>query len=106
MWRGYPFALAHYGLAICTEWISRGYRDTCFEKIDEMMWHGLFDHASVYDTDSTPHAPMMPPWLGDDALHISHQSNLIRKDPAFYRPIFSNDVSDDLPYVWPMPWTR
>jgi hypothetical protein len=42
-----------------------------------------------------------PPWLGDEQLHRSHQSNLIRKDPGFYRPLFP-DVPPDLPYVWPV----
>lgn len=36
MWFGYPFALCHYGQAICTEWISRGYRDACLDQVNEM----------------------------------------------------------------------
>ncbi len=43
----------------------------------------------------------LPPWLGDPALHRSHQPSLLRKDPEFYRPLFGPDVPDDLPYVWP-----
>ena len=39
-------------------------------------------------------------WLGDPAVHRSHQSALVRKDPDHYRPLFP-DVPDDLPYVWP-----
>ena len=39
-------------------------------------------------------------WLGDDALHLSHRSALLRKDPAFYGPIFGT-IADDLPYYWP-----
>ena len=42
----------------------------------------------------------LPPWLGRRALHRSHQSALVRKDPVHYRPFFPN-VPDDLPYVWP-----
>ena len=42
----------------------------------------------------------LPPWLGDEALHLSHRSALYRKDPEFYRPLFGT-VPDDLPYVWP-----
>ena len=44
----------------------------------------------------------MPRWLGDEAFHLSHRSNLVRKDPEFYRLRFG-DVPDDLPYVWPTP---
>ena len=43
----------------------------------------------------------MPPWLGDDAFHRSHQSNLVRKLPEHYGDLFP-DVPDDLPYIWPV----
>ncbi|WP_344904429.1 hypothetical protein [Actinomadura meridiana] len=42
----------------------------------------------------------LPPWLGDPALHRSHRSALVRKDPDFYGPRFPG-VPADLPYVWP-----
>jgi hypothetical protein len=44
----------------------------------------------------------LPAWLGREDFHRSHQSALLRKDPAHYRPIFGLDVPDDLPYVWPV----
>lgn len=91
MWSGHSLALIEYGEAICTEWIRRGYRDTVLEKLDEKRWHGLFSSAFV-------HAPA---WLGDEDLHLSHQSNLVRKDPEFYTPKFPG-VPSDLPYVWPV----
>lgn len=43
----------------------------------------------------------LPPWLGDPVFHRSHRSSLIRKDPAFYRPLWPDDP-DDLDYVWPV----
>lgn len=46
--------------------------------------------------------PTTPPWLGDEAFHRSHQSNLLRKLPEHYGPLFPG-VPDDLPYVWPQP---
>lgn len=82
MWRGYEGMLVEYGVAICDEWINRGYKDTCRDKILE------FD----------PGDRVVPFWLGDPDLHRSHQSNLNRKDPDFY----TFDVPDDLPYVWPV----
>ena len=30
------------------------------------------------------------------------KADSLRKDSAHYRPIFGNDVPDDLPYVWPV----
>ncbi len=87
-WRGHENALVAYGLAICSEWTARGYRDTCAEKI-----------AALADEDGSNE---LPPWLGDDAFHQSHRSKLVRKDPAHYRPQFP-DVPDDLDDVWPLP---
>ena len=86
MWRGYECVLIDYGLAVCDEWhCERGYKDTCAEKIASFSGDGW----------------IRPPWLGDTAFHRSHQSNLIRKNPEHYGPIFW-DVPDDLPYVWPV----
>ena len=40
-------------------------------------------------------------WLTDDLI-LSHRSNLIRKAPEHYAPLWP-DVPDNLPYVWPVP---
>lgn len=85
MWRGHEPALARYGLVMCNEWIGRGYNDNC-----------RAEFVTALSADAS-----MPPWLGDDAFHLSHQSNLVRKLPTHYRPLFP-DVPDDLPYVWPI----
>ncbi len=85
MWKGYEASLAFYGLCIGSEWIRRGYKDTCYTKILEFVKEG--NH---------------PKWLGDKKFHLAHQSNLIRKKPEYYRPIFGNDVPNDMPYYWPV----
>lgn len=87
MWRGYEAALINYGIAVCDEWMQRGYEDTCKFKL--LYLRAIFDGE-----------PMTPTWLGDGAIHRSHQSNLVRKDPEYYGPRFP-DVPADLPYVWP-----
>lgn len=43
-----------------------------------------------------------PKWLGDNAFHASHRSNLLRKDSKWYGQ-FNWSEPDDLPYVWPQP---
>ncbi|HEX8685814.1 MAG TPA: selenide, water dikinase SelD, partial [Pyrinomonadaceae bacterium] len=51
-------------------------------------------------------AGLLPSWIGDEALHRSHRSNLLAKDPEFYRPRFTERFGpepDDLPYLWPEP---
>ena len=81
MWRGYEDALKAYMNACIDEWVRRGYQNNM-----EKMEHSP--------------DPLMPPWFGDPEFHRSHQSNLIRKVPAYYSRIFPG-VPDDLPYVWP-----
>jgi hypothetical protein len=85
MWRGHRLALVQYGLAVCAEWRRRGYADTCTTKIAAFI----------------PPADMgLPSWLGDPAFHLSHRSNLVRKLPEHYGPMFPG-VPANLPYVWP-----
>ena len=92
MWRGYEDALVYYGLCICEEWINRGYKDTCFGKISAFY--------SRIGTGNDLPLPM-PPWLGDEQFHLSHKSNLIRKYPEHYSPLWP-DVPDNIPYKWPV----
>ena len=85
MWKGHEEALGSYGVTVCRAWFVLGFADTCELKLREEL----------------AAAGALPPWLGDPALHRSHQSSLLRKDPGFYRPMFP-DTPDDLPYVWPV----
>lgn len=96
MWRGFVPALVQYGVAICDEWRSRGRADAVREQLLE------FSGGQLVGWDELRREGMLPPWLGRDALHASHQSALVRKDPDHYRALF-HDVPDDLPYVWPDP---
>lgn len=86
MWQENIAGLAAYGVAICDEWISRGYRDTCRDKISS--------HIAPDPTD-------LPSWWGDPRVHDSHKSNLLRKDFSFYVR-YSWAVPTDTPYFWPI----
>lgn len=86
LWRGYEGTLAVYGQVMCMEWINRGYNDTMLSRFANYILN--------FDTFD------LPPIIGNTAFHLSHQSNLIRKDPEYYRPIFGADIPDNLPYVW------
>lgn len=92
MWRGYEPALALYGTIMCREWRRRGYVDNLRSYFDGLLSEYLAD---------TNAALVMPPWLYDDAVVLSHRSNLIRKDEDFYGPKWP-DVPNDLPYIWPV----
>lgn len=86
MWRQYPVALAEYGVVICDEWKRRGYNDSLQPKFRDFLSENFDDLEQPY-------------WLGDYEFHRSHQSNLLRKDLAYYGLEFAG-VPDDLPYVW------
>lgn len=90
MWIGYESALIEYGIAICKEWRARGYKDTCLEKIQ--AYH---EHFRI-------RGKCLPHWLGDKDFHLSHRSNLLRKDYEYYSKHFPDEPSD-LPYIWPKP---
>jgi hypothetical protein len=90
MWQGCEIALANYGIAMCEEWIARGYKDTTLPRLVEIR-EELWGESEDF-----------PSWWGEEELHLSHQSNLIRKDPIYYGELFIN-VPDDLPYYWPQP---
>lgn len=90
MWNGYEKALCVYAIAICDEWIARGYNDTMRERF--VQWSSQLDDNNEQ--------LKMPPWLGDQEFHRSHQSNLVRKFPEHYKEQFP-DVPEDLEYLWP-----
>lgn len=85
MWRGHADALYMYSIAMITEWTSRGYKDTCYDKITN-VWRTLPMGTS-------------PAWLGREDLHASHRSNLLRKLPAWYGQYGWTEPAT-LPYVW------
>ena len=95
MWEGHHLALVSYQEAIVFEWHDiRGYKDTCWQKSLDL----LTDEDMVLYLN---HLYEMPAWLGDEAFHRSHQSNLVRKSPEHYAPQFPG-VPADLDYIWPL----
>jgi hypothetical protein len=81
MWEGYEPALVNYHDACVMEWWGRGYSS-----------HTLLNLPVNWN---------MPLWWGNPAIHLSHQANLVRKDPAFYGPRFPGVEPSDV-YVWPV----
>jgi hypothetical protein len=99
MWRGYEEALGRYGLTCCEVWLELGHGDTCATTIaEDLRAAGV---TAVRSQAQLAEAHALPPWLGDEDLHRSHRSALVRKDPEYYRPRFP-DAPDHLPYHWPV----
>lgn len=88
MWRGHEWHLLQYGIIVCREWDRRGYEDRLGSWFHNHQW--------------TMRRGEEPPWMGDSRLHRSHQSNLIRKLPEWYREQFPWMRRDDIPYFWPV----
>lgn len=83
MWMQYSGALVRYGLTMCDEWISLGYRDSCR---DQILSFGL-------DTHQTPE------WL-TEAFCATHRAALLYKDYEFYSK-FGWKEEPAQNYFWP-----
>ena len=86
MWRGYEDALCLYYNACCEEWARRGGRNVVCqpEKVDARR-------------------AKMPPWLGDDELHVTHRSALLHKLPGHFEQFGWDVVDPKVDYLWPRP---
>jgi hypothetical protein len=87
MWKGSEKYLVDYNIAICREWIERGYNDTILNRMAMFILHDELGEE-------------IPSFIGDENFHASHRSNLLRKDPVWYGK-YGWMESNDLPYVWP-----
>ena len=95
MWRGHEYWLLQYGWEMCAEWIKRGYADTLQRWFDKQQGlHVPFGFG--FTLDSKPDMPWLTP-----SFCLSHRSNLIRKLPSHYGPMWP-DVPNNLPYIWPL----
>jgi hypothetical protein len=103
MWNGHEAWLADYYNRSIDEWISRGYKNT-MPKIE-------VTNACEYVPEKSRfvYFKMIENCVWSEQPHFitaefckSHQSNLIRKKPEYYRPIFGNDIPDNLEYIWPV----
>lgn len=86
MWVGHEDSVLYYAKLCCERWIQLGYKDTVMPKVRALskifpVWYRL------------------PEWFGDDAIHQSHRSNLLRKSPSYYQQFWPTEPSN-LPYKW------
>lgn len=89
MWEGYEGLLSTYGITFANVLKERfGEDNIAINYLREVFAN---THYSPVD---------FPEWLGDENLHASHRSNLLRKDPEYYGQ-FGWKESHDLPYIWP-----
>lgn len=87
MWKGYERCLIDYNLAICEEWIKRGYRDSMTEKT--LSYLDVFEGKGVE-----------PPWMGRKYLHDSYKGILFHKNPEHYKQFMPYLMFNKL--LWPV----
>jgi hypothetical protein len=93
MWQGYEgFLLYFYLQWIFHEWIKKCFKnEKCaetYERLCNVCKYPGFENIKT------------PKWL-DVHFIESHRSNLIRKNPEFYKPLFP-DTKEGLEYIWPV----
>lgn len=88
MWEGYTDALKLYHNKCLNEWINRG------------MMNSMEFYVIRGDINPRPSLLDLPAWMGDSRLHYSHQANLYRKDPKYYKMFSIHDKN--APYWWPV----
>lgn len=94
MWRGgFEVSLFDYAHAMDEEWSARRGKS-------HGAWLNLIKYVDEYNPTIFRGALFHPEWLGDERLHSSHRSNLLRKDPEWYGQ-FGWTESPDMPYFWP-----
>ncbi len=103
MWQGCLEALGRYSLTCCEVWVEGGRQDTVATTlVADLAAAGVTEVRGQAELEATGAVPW---WWGHELVHRSHRSALLRKDDAFYGPLFPG-VEDDLAYVWPGPEPR
>jgi hypothetical protein len=100
MWKNNRLMLISYTIAMCNEWSSRGYQDSIKNRVTRLV-SPLYPADTLSQQYIVEHYPaQIPSWLGDERLHRSHRSNLIRKFPEHYSQYWQEP--DNISYYWPV----
>lgn len=91
MWRGHEMSLCTYGMVICSEWSSRGYKDNMFNRIADIYTDLFYSNACCEN----------PSWLGVEKFHSSHRAALLFKNYEWYKQ-FNWAEEPKLEYYWPV----
>lgn len=75
MWRNYDMGLFSYLESVKDECVNRGIST-------DKNWSAILDmHEKNWHRGNNV---VMPPWWGDDRVHLSHRYNLFHKAPELY----------------------
>lgn len=112
MWRGCEQALAMYLLFGVEELLARGYdyrdRPWCHELVKMLPIQPIKSVESALSAHRfILNRCILPPWLGDEAIHASHRGVLLWKNPEWYSQFGWKDKprpprpDGKMDYVWP-----
>ena len=91
------FLVMDYIPFIMQEWEIRGFKNIRCGKWYDKIYNAVFEH---YDKQNMFVISSFPWWLDMEFIE-AHRSNLIRKKPEHYRPLFP-DTKEGLEYIWPV----
>lgn len=97
MWAGYEEALYEYSMYMSDEWSAR--RGKVHGATSRIVKEFGGADATIKQYGFAP--TINNPWWLNGRIHITHQSNLLRKDPEHYGQYFKG-VPDNLEYFWPV----
>lgn len=103
MWRGHESALLNYIGAMVTEWKSRGYKSTIFDKAER-----TFDRALDLDLVIDIQPVLNPSWMDEqdkyEAIASTHRLALLVKDYEWYSQFGWDEDNGTKPthyeYIW------
>lgn len=98
MWQGHEYSLGIYAMTMGERVHKLGIKDEIFFKTHDLFQQWKKDAKE--DGEPIP-SWVTPPWARDTDVMRSHRSNLVRRWPRQYSPIFLK-TPDNMPYVWPL----
>lgn len=102
MWHGHLDELLRYLSVLYFEWKRRWLSGERGGKKLHKSGEQAIDLYRQRLANRTARFDDMPGWMGDQVLHRSHRSNLLRKKPVHYQPYFETNLANNLPYHWPV----
>jgi len=112
MWAGHEIQLAEYIKVCCDEWTSRSRIVGANEATGEPGELIHFSDTVKLNTEvalelmrQPDWTDELPAWIGTEAIHRTHRSNLLNKDFGYYSSKFPEDIPKKgksyLEYIWP-----
>jgi hypothetical protein len=105
LWRGHESALLDYTGAMVTEWISRGYKSTIFDKAQR-----TYETAMLRGVVSDNQPAEQPAWACDptflDRFTSSHRTALLAKNYDWYKQFGWPEDTGSAPATYEYIWSQ